>query len=77
MTLVHALQDVPQIGKGLRVFEQAIAVRELNATAHLALQHDQLLPEAAFSASSRLVDLNNEAKSPNKKHSSATIVADV
>jgi hypothetical protein len=32
---------------------------------------------AAFSASSRLVDLNNEAKSLNKKHSSATIVADV
>jgi hypothetical protein len=26
---------------------------------------------------SRLVDLNNEAKSLNKKHSSATIVADV
>jgi hypothetical protein len=32
---------------------------------------------AAFSASSRLVDLNDEAKSLNKKHSSATIVADV
>jgi hypothetical protein len=25
--------------------EQAIAVRELDATAHLAPQHDQLLPE--------------------------------
>jgi hypothetical protein len=31
----------------------------------------------AFSASSRLFDLNGEANSVNKKHSSATIVADV
>ena len=53
-----------------------IAVRELNATADLASQRDQLCRSAAFSASSRLVvDLNGEANSLRRKHSSAIIVA--
>jgi hypothetical protein len=55
--------------------EQAIAVRELDATADLASQRDQLMSSAAFSASSRLVDLNGEASSLRKKHSSAIVVA--
>jgi hypothetical protein len=34
------------------------------------------MPDAAFSASSRLFDLNGEANSLKMKHTSATIVAD-
>jgi hypothetical protein len=57
--------------------EQAIAVRELDPTAHLALKHDQLSRSAALSASSRLIGLNGETNSLKRNKSSATIVADV
>jgi hypothetical protein len=53
--------------------EQAIAVRELDATSHLPPQNGQLMRSAAFSASSRLFDLNGEANRVRKKHNSATI----
>jgi hypothetical protein len=52
------------------------SVREGDATAHLALQHDQLMTSAAFSASSRLFDLKSEATMFSKKDISATIRAD-
>jgi hypothetical protein len=50
----HCLQDRREPAIKLDE-EQPIAVRELDATAHLALQNDQLLSDmsAAFSASSR------------------------
>jgi hypothetical protein len=57
--------------------EQAIAVRELDRTAHLTLKHNQLTWSAALSASSRLIGLNGETNSLKRKKSSATIVADV
>jgi hypothetical protein len=47
--------------------EQAIAVRELDPAAHLPLQYNQLLPPA-FSASSRLLDLNSEAPRFKKQY---------
>ena len=56
--------------------ELSIAVREGDATAHLALQHDQLMSERSFSASSRLFDLKSEATTFSKKDISATIRAD-
>jgi hypothetical protein len=44
----------------------------------LPLQHDQLMSEhSIFRFKSGISDLNSEASSVNKKHSSATIVADV
>jgi hypothetical protein len=58
--------------------EQAIVVGELDATAYLALQDDQLTRRsAAFSASSRLLDLKIEATRFKKRNISATIVANV
>jgi hypothetical protein len=57
--------------------EQAIAVRELDATAYLAPEHGQLMPHAAFSASSRLLDLKSEATRFKQRHISATILVDV
>ena len=57
--------------------EQAIAVRELDATAHLALQHRQLMPQRGFSASNRLLGLRSEVIRFKKRNISATIVADV
>jgi hypothetical protein len=49
----------------------------VDATAYLALEHNQLTPGAAFSASSRLFDLKIEASRFRKKNISAAIVADV
>jgi hypothetical protein len=48
-----------------------------DTTAHLALQQNQLMCSAAFSASSRLFDLKIEASRFRKKNISAAIVADV
>jgi hypothetical protein len=42
-------------------------VREVDTTAHLPPLHDQLSRSAAFSASSRLVDLNSEASRVRNK----------
>jgi len=44
-------------------------------TAHLPPQYNQLMPDTAFSASSRLFDLNGEANRIRKDESSA-IIAD-
>jgi hypothetical protein len=52
--------------------EPTIVVRQPWPTAHLAPQNDQLW-STAFSASSRLFDLNGEAKIPRTKRSSAII----
>jgi hypothetical protein len=57
--------------------EQAIPIRELHATAHPPLQHDHLCRSAAFSASSRLFDLNGEANRVRTKQTNAIIAADV
>jgi hypothetical protein len=58
--------------------EQAITIREPDATAHPPLQHDQLMSERrVLSASSRLLDLNGEANRVRNKQSSAIIAADV
>jgi hypothetical protein len=57
--------------------EQAINVRELDATAHLAPQYNSCCLSAAFSASSRLLDLKGEATRFKKRNISATIVAEV
>jgi hypothetical protein len=48
-----------------------------DTTAHLALQQNQLMCSAAFSASSRLFDLKSEATTLSKKDISATMRADV
>ncbi len=55
--------------------EQAIAIRELDPTAHLALKHNQLTSER--SVLSRLIDLKGKTNSLKRKKSSATIVADI
>jgi hypothetical protein len=57
--------------------EQAIAVRELDPTAHPPLQYNQLLPQRAFSASSRLSGLKSEAAKFKRTNISAAIAADV
>jgi hypothetical protein len=56
--------------------EQAIAVREVDTTTHLAPQHSWCR-SAAFSASSRLFDLNGKANRVRKKQSSAIIAVEV
>jgi hypothetical protein len=70
----------PAISRSIADLEQAIkppiAICEFEATSHLAPQHSQLMPDAAFSASSRFFDLNGEVNSASKKHNSATIVVD-
>jgi hypothetical protein len=53
--------------------EQAIGIRKLNATSYLTPQLGHLMPEPAFSAASRLFDLNGEAGKVSKKHSSASM----
>ena len=57
--------------------EQAIAVCELDPTAHLALKHNQLASERGILSLEWLSDLNGETTSLKRKKSSATIVADV
>ena len=52
----------------------AIVVRQPDPALNLTPQNDQLMSEAAFSASSRLFDLNGAAKTASTKHSSAIIV---
>src|SRR5664280_1815022 len=52
--------------------EPAVVVRELRPAAHLAPQNDQCR-STAFSASSRLFDLNGEIKMAKPKHSSPII----
>jgi hypothetical protein len=56
--------------------EQTIAVRRLDATAHLALQHNQMMRERRILGFKSAVRLNGEANSLKMKHTSATIVAD-
>src|SRR5437773_1659256 len=51
--------------------EQAIPICELDATPHPALQHNQLMTERPFSASSRLFDLNGETVRVRKRQKSA------
>ena len=51
--------------------EPAIAVREPDPTLRLTPQNDQLMP--AFSASSRLFDLNGATTKARNKHSSPII----
>jgi hypothetical protein len=53
--------------------EPAIVVYEPDPPLHLTPQDDQLMSEAAFSASSRLFDLNGAATRARKKHSSPII----
>ena len=50
--------------------EQAIPICELDATPHPPLQHNQLMTSAAFSASSRLFDLNGETDRVTKRQKS-------
>jgi hypothetical protein len=57
--------------------KQAITVGELSPTAHLALQHNQHCLSAAFSASSQLLGLKNDASRFKRKNISAAIAADV
>jgi hypothetical protein len=53
----------------------AIFVCEPDPALHLTPQNDQLMSSAAFSASSRLFDLNGAAKTASTKHSSAIMVS--
>ena len=54
--------------------EQAINVRQPDPTAHLTPHYDQLTSGTAFSASSRLFDLNGAAKTARTKHSNAIMM---
>src|SRR5262249_60432092 len=56
--------------------EQAIAVRELDPTAHLALKHDQLTPERSILSLKPADRPERRNQSLERKKSSATIVAD-
>src|SRR5947208_1039698 len=53
--------------------EQAISIRELDATAYPPLQHDHLMSKCCVSASSRLFDLNGKASRVRTKQISAII----
>jgi hypothetical protein len=57
--------------------EQAVAVRELDPSAHLALQYNKYCLNAAFYASSRLLDLKSEAPRFKRTNIGAAIAADV
>jgi hypothetical protein len=57
--------------------EQPIAVIEPHTTTHLAPQHNQLLRSAAFSASSRLLDLKNAASRLRTREIQAIITTSV
>ena len=54
--------------------EQAIVVREPDATVQLTPQHRQLMSDSRVLASSRLCDLNGEAKMARMNTTSAIIV---
>jgi len=53
--------------------EPAIVVREPGPVGHLAPQNDQLMSERRILGSSRLLDLNGEARTARTKQISATI----
>ena len=54
--------------------EQPVAVRELDATAHLPLQHGQLMPERrVLCRKPTFRDLNGEVNRVRKRHNSAII----
>jgi hypothetical protein len=57
--------------------EQAIVVREVDATAHLVLQHGQLMAERGLLRLKSAPRLERRGNSVRKKRSSATIGADV
>jgi hypothetical protein len=53
--------------------EPAVVVSETSPALQLAPQDHQLMSDAAFSASSRIFDLNGEAKTATTKHRSPII----
>ena len=57
--------------------EHAVAVREPDPTAHLALQYNQLLSQRGIFCFSRLLGLKGEAIRFKNRNISATIAADV
>jgi hypothetical protein len=57
--------------------EQPIAIRELDATAHLALQHGQLLPERDILRLKSALGLKSEETRFKNRKISPTTVADV
>jgi hypothetical protein len=57
--------------------EQTITIRKPDAATHFPPQYHQLMSGAAFSASSRLFDLNGEAKRARQRQNRAIIAAEV
>src|SRR5262249_28038235 len=53
--------------------EQAIGIRELNATSYLPPQHGHLMPKRGILRRKPALRLNGEAGKVSKKHSSASI----